>query len=115
MRIIILLFLFAMTACTQLPGINKQGHSGITDVDLQWCRVGQDFKLCRISWVDGKEKQNVSLKADIHAGKIDYTASGVAAFQGHQARALVEQVIADNQGKTAKELTPLILKALGGF
>ena len=101
--------------CTQLPGINKQGHAGITDVKIEFTMVDGKPVLTGARWVDGKEKQNVALRANVEKGTFSYTATNVEAFEGQAFRAEVEKVLAENQGKAVETVAPLLMNVLKSY
>src|SRR5690349_14426567 len=114
--------MFTVAACAGSVPWNDQNVAGVTDVHLNWCPVGAapaaDFKLCDVSWRDGKEKQAVHLAADLVAGKIDYSASAVAAFNGQAARADIEKAVAAQVGTAigpggVATIVDAVMKAIG--
>lgn len=109
------LILLAMTGCATLGAESAQGRAGVTDVEVRWCERadGSDRYLCGARWVDGKERQDVSLTLDLpDGGKLRYAASGVAAFDGQRLRAEVERALVEQVGAAAPAAVDAIMRAI---
>ena len=104
-------------ACTQNAFDNTQTRAGITDVSVEFCAIGPanaptSYVPCQIGYVDGKERTDVRLTADLGKGIIEYEAGSSLAFDGQAARAGVEKALADAQVEATGALVDAILDAL---
>jgi hypothetical protein len=115
--LVLLLPALALAACTFSPLDNAQTRAGITDVSVEFCAIGPveaptAYAPCEISYVDGKERTDVRLSADLGNGIIEYEAGGSLAFDGQAIRGAVERALADAQVEATGELVDAILEAL---
>jgi len=109
------LALAALTACAGSElGLNPQGDAGLTNVRVNF---NEDGTIEELRWIDGKEKSNVAMKADLKAGTFEYTASDVAAFEAFKSRAEVETYVASKWPEIAPDIrggiTDLISALMG--
>lgn len=102
---------FVTAACA--GGAKHQGRAGITDVKATFYEEGH---LEKITFIDGKEKANVSISVNLTDGTLTYSASNVLAFEGQQIRGDVEAAIAEQWPELADSasdiLTSLITKVI---
>lgn len=110
--LLVALIAISLTACA--GGAKIQGNAGLTQWNLEF---HEDGSLASVEVIDGKEKQNVRLIADIKNGTVDYSATGVLAFQAFTTRADVEKAIAEQwpalAGEASNLLSNIITKAIG--
>ena len=118
-RVLALLLLVA--GCSFNPHDNAQTRAGITDVQIQFCSVGPveaptAYVPCLISYMDGKERTDVKLSADLGKGLIEYKAGGSLAFDGQALRAAVEKAMLDAQvnvtGEVVDAITAAVIKSI---
>lgn len=109
----IALAILALTACTGSNyGLNPQADAGLTNVQVSF---HEDGTIEDLSWIDGKEKANVSMKADLKAGVFEYTASDVAAFEAFKSRAEVEKYVSDQWPEIAPDVRGGIVDLITGI
>jgi hypothetical protein len=113
-----ILALFLLVAgCSFNPHDNAQTRAGITDVQIKFCSIGPveaptAYAPCLISYMDGKERTDVKLSADLGKGLIEYKAGGSLAFDGQALRAAVEKAMLDAQVKVTGEVVDAITAAV---
>lgn len=120
--ILALVLALTFTGCATGPW-NAQNYAGITHVEVNFAPIYDaegtvtGHYIASIKWWDGKEKQELDLKADVPKGTIEYKAGGVKAFEAFKSRAEAEKAIADAFAKfgseSVKGVTETIIKALG--
>ena len=116
-RLPLLLPVLVLAACTFSPLDNAQTRAGITDVSVDFCAIGPveaptSYAPCQISYVDGKERTDVKLSADLGKGIIEYEAGDSLSFDGQAIRGAVERALADAQVEATGALVDAILEAL---
>ena len=115
--LISLISALVLAACTFSPLDNAQTRAGITNVGVEFCAIGPveaptSYAPCQISYVDGKERHDVRLSADLGKGIIEYEAGGSLAFDGQAIRGAVERALVEAQVEATGELVDAILEAL---
>lgn len=102
--------LLSLAACGSLGNPN-QGNAGITHAVVKVCTEADKVFVCAAEIVDGKEKQAVHLSVKKPDGwEIEYSASGVLAFEAHKVRAAVDQAISAD----VREAVPDIVEKVTG-
>lgn len=106
------LIVLALSACAGSElGLNPQGDAGLTNVRADFDEdTGQ---LIGFRWIDGKEKGNVAIKADLKAGTFEYSATDVAAFEAFKSRAEVENFVAQQWPELAPDIRQGITDVIG--
>ena len=92
----------ALGGCSALDAVagNDQVDAGITHVHVDLVPIvdatGKTIAVqpSSVDWVDGKDKANITMAADVNKGTITYTAGGVTGAQAIALRSQVEQVVA---------------------
>ena len=112
---VVLILALALSACGTIGGagsglFNEQDQAGLTDWHLEFNDQGQ---LREVRVIDGKEKQNVRLQADIKAGTVDYSATNVKAFGAFETRADVEKWVASRWPEVVPEVRSGITDIIG--
>lgn len=92
--------------CTVPASIETAGTSDWT------VEFNPDGTPKRVKIIDGKEKANVSFDVDLTTGKASYSATDVRAFDGQAFAADVAKVLAEEQGKTVREVSPSLVQAI---
>ena len=113
----VFLLSIVLTGCAGAVPWNAQNYAGITHVDVEFSRDEEGFFVSRIRWWDGKEKQEVNVKAIVGTGQVVYGAGGIKAFPGFETRAAAEKTVAQFAKEAGVEILPkmmdVILKSLG--
>ncbi|HDZ73685.1 MAG TPA: hypothetical protein ENH55_13150 [Aurantimonas coralicida] len=103
-----------LTGCIGLEPWNPQNNAGITNVTIEWCESAKedtDNYLCKVSWIDGKEKADVSIS---WGDNFTYSANDVSAFRGQEIRAAVEEALAEAQVEVTTAIVDRIVGAIAG-
>ena len=104
-----------LSACGTIGGagsglFNEQDNAGMTDWHVEF---NKDGSLSEVRVIDGKEKQNVRLKADIKNGTVDYSATGIKAFAAFETRGDVEKWVASRWPEIAPDIRAGITDVIG--
>lgn len=98
-----------VSACAgSLPGVSTQGSAGMTVVKASF----ENGVVKDISWIDGKEKADVTMSMDVATGKVDYSARDVKAVDSQKVRAAVEKVVAEQVGSVTPGVVDAIVRAV---
>lgn len=121
-RLMYLVVPLLLTGCAAAVPWNAQNYAGITHTKVTFSQVydtakdgGQTYREnvpSVIDVYDGKEKQSVSMNADISKGTVAYNAGGVAAFPGQATRADVETKVTESLKNLGVQIAPEVMKAL---
>lgn len=107
------LALVSLSGCAGAVPWNPQGYSGINMVEAEFVVADGESGPKSIRVVGGKEQEAVSFKATLPDGTaVDYSASGVKAFDGQKLRAAVEEVVSDNVKAVAPDIVDTVIKAV---
>ncbi|WP_120497455.1 hypothetical protein [Kiloniella sp. EL199] len=110
--ILVFMIVLLLSACTgSIPGVSKQGHSGVADWNIKFDDNGQ-IESARI--IDGKEKANVAFDVDLNTGIASYSAKEVKAFEGQKARAILEAEISEDVTDAFPGIINTVIAALEG-
>tara|TARA_Y100000310_G_scaffold342721_1_gene447085 strand:- start:846 stop:1238 length:393 start_codon:yes stop_codon:yes gene_type:complete len=110
MKYIIIALIFLLVSCAPFnEDDNPQVNAGITNVQIELCPLGPvdaptAYALCRVSYIDGKERTTVTLDLDWKEGMVAYSAGVSAAFEGQALRALVEKALIESRVEIADDL-----------
>lgn len=104
----------SLSACagSGVFGSNPQGDAGLSKWSVGF---NEDGTLAAVEVVDGKEKQDVHLAADIKAGTVSYSATAVKAFAAFESRADVEKWVASRWPELAPDVRASIADVIGLF
>ena len=121
--LVLTLVLILFSGCAGAVPWNTQNYAGITHVDVEFSPTydssgnATGHYVSRIRWWDGKEKQEINVKAIVGSGQVVYGAGGVKAFPGFETRAAAETTVAKFAKEAGVEILPkmldVLLKSLG--
>ena len=105
--------LVLLTGCAGAVPWNPQGYSGVNMVEAEFVVADGQSEPKSIKVVGGKEQEAVSFKATLPDGTVvDYSASGVKAFDGQKLRAAVEDAVSDDVRAVAPGIVESVVKAV---
>lgn len=107
------LALVSLSGCAGAVPWNPQGYAGINMIEAEFVVADGESGPKSIRVVGGKEQEAVSFKATLPDGTaVDYTASGVQAFDGQKLRAAVEDAVSDDVKAVAPGIVDSVVKAV---
>ena len=107
------LALVLLSGCAGAVPWNPQGYSGVNLVEAEFVVADGQSGPKSIKVVGGKEQEAVSFKATLPDGTaVDYSASGVKAFDGQKLRAAVEDAVSDDVKAAAPGIVESVVKAV---
>lgn len=104
-KVLVLLALIPLGACAGALPWNPQGYTGINHAKAKF--DPKTGKPLEVNVWGGKEQETVSLTFNPTTGEVNYSATGVKAFDGVKARAALEEAISDD----VKEVFPEVVDA----
>lgn len=110
--VIAMLFL---TGCGAL-GMNKQQYAGLERWEVSGNQtVEGNWQITDVVYTNGKELNTSDIAISLNGGEtiLNFTGSGIKAFEGQSLRAEVDKVISEEIGENIPGLTDAIMKLLG--
>lgn len=104
------LLVFALAGCAGGLPWGPQQHAGITEWTISPVEKGY-----KVHVIDGKEKQNVAIKAEKKLDGtivVSYNATAVKAFEGQALRAAVEIEVAKVLGEILPDIVESLVEAI---
>ena len=102
-----------LSGCAGAVPWNPQGYSGINMIEAEFVVAEGQSGPKSLRVVGGKEQETITFKATLPDGTaVDYTASGVRAFDGQKLRAAVEEAVSDDVKAVAPGIVDNVLKAI---
>ncbi len=111
--------LLILGACAGAMPWNPQGNAGLTKtiIDVGLAKQGETPYIERVEFVDGKEKDGITISVKFVDGKpqVEYSAKGVKAFKAHELRAAVEMAVSADVKEAFPKVVNDIVDALLGL
>ncbi len=105
-KMLIPFFMISLAGCAGSTPWNEQNYAGVNKAEIEFDKKGAPKHALIIG---GKEQEQILLSVKTQDGlEINYSATGVKAFEGQSLRAAVENVVSSD----AKEAMPNIVDAV---
>jgi len=112
---LIALLALTVSACGAL-GMNKQQYAGLERWQVSGNQTAEgEWQITDVTYTNGKELSTSDIAISLNNGEtiLNFTGSGIKAFEGQALRAEVDKVISEKIGDNIPGLTDAIMKILG--
>lgn len=110
-----LVLILFLSGCGAL-GMNKQQYAGLERWEVSGNQtVEGNWQITDVIYTNGKELNTSDIAISLNGGEtiLNFTGSGIKAFEGQSLRAEVDKVISEKIGDNIPGLTDAIMKLLG--